>query len=93
MDHNGSHKPLPVFYHIIKNENFLRTSCALSILVQFSKFQTVNLGVRHPSRIPSDRLLFDETFAQPCIFVVVNCVDVALNAFYFPVLTCCRIFL
>ena len=30
---------------------------------------------------------------QPCVFAVVNCADVALNAFYSPVLTRCRIFL
>jgi len=45
------------------------------------KFQTVNLRCP-PSlpqcRIPFDRLLFDETFAQPCIFAIVNCADVAL---------------
>jgi len=68
--------------HIIKNETFLRTLCAFSILVRFTSFKLSTLGVRHPTRIPSDRLLFDETFAQPCMFVVVNCADVALSAFY-----------
>jgi len=53
----------------------------------------LTLGVRHPSRIPSDRLFFDETFAQPCIFAVVNCAEVALSLFYSPVLTRFRIFL
>ena len=44
------------------------------------------MGVRHPSHIPSDRLLlFDETFAQPCIFAVVNRPVVALSVFYFTV--------
>jgi len=56
------------------------------------KFQTVNPGVRYPSHMP-DRLLFYETFAQPCIFAVVNCADVALSAFcYSSVLTRCWIF-
>jgi len=55
-----------------------------------SKLST--LGVRHPSSTP-DPLLFAETFAQPCIFAVVDCVDVALSVFYYPVLTRCRIFL
>jgi len=50
-------------------------------------------GVHHFSRIPSDRLLFDETFTQPSIFSVLNCADVALTVFYSPVLTRCRIFL
>jgi len=31
--------------------------------------------------------------AQPFIFAVVNCSDVALSVFYSPVLTRCRIFL
>jgi len=57
-----------------------------------SSFKLSTLGVRHPSCIPSDRLLFDETFAQPCIFAVVNCADAALSVFYSPVLTRCRIF-
>jgi len=38
-------------------------------------------------------LLIDGTFAQPCIFAVVNCADVALSVFYSPILTRCRIFL
>jgi len=46
-------------------------------------FKTVNPGVRHPSRIPSDRLLYDETFAPTCSFAVVNCADVALSVFYY----------
>jgi len=41
-----------------------------SPLWTFSAYAT---GVCHPSRTPSDRLLYDETFAQPCIFAVVNC--------------------
>jgi len=46
------------------------------------KFKLSTLGARHPRRIHSDRLLFDETFAQPCIFAVVNCADVSLDVFY-----------
>jgi len=44
----------------------LRTSCAFSILVWFSKFQTVNPGCP-PSQSHTfvARLLFDETFANP----------------------------
>jgi len=30
----------------------------------------------------SDRLLFDETFAQPCVFAVVNCADAARSVFH-----------
>jgi len=36
---------------------------------------------------------FDETFAQPCIFAVVNYADVALSVSYSPILTHCQIFL
>jgi len=47
------------------------------------KFQTVN-PVFPPSKshIFSSRMLLDETFAQPCIFAVVNRADVARNVFY-----------
>ena len=44
------------------------------------------LGVRRPLCIPSDWLLFDEAFEQPCIFAVVNCADVALIVLYSPIL-------
>jgi len=71
--------------HILENENFLANFTRILSSCVVYKF----LGVRHLSRIPSDRLLFDETFAQPCIFAVVNCADV----FYSSVLTRCRIFL
>jgi len=70
----------------MKNEGFLAYFiCAFSILVQFSKFETVNPGCP-PSqpRTFSARLLFDETFAQPYIFAVVNCADVALGVLYLP---------
>jgi len=60
--------------------------------VQSTSFKLSTLSVRHPSGIPSDRLLIDETFEQPCVFAVVNCADVALSAFYSSVLTLCRIF-
>jgi len=63
------------------------------VICKFQSFKLSTLGVRHPSRIPSDRLLFDETFAQPCIFAVVNYADAALSVFYSLVLTRCRIFL
>jgi len=32
-------------------------------------------------------VLFDETFAHPYIFAVVNCADAALSVVYSPVLT------
>jgi len=56
------------------------------------KFKLSTLGIRHPIRIPSYRLVFDETFVQPCIFAVVKCADVGLSVFYSPVFTRCRIF-
>jgi len=59
----------------------------------FTSFKLSTMGVRHPCRIPSNQLLFDETFAQPCIFAVVICADAALSVFYSPVLTRCQIFL
>jgi len=60
----------------------------------FYKFATVS--PRCPPSQPHTffaRLLLDMTFAQPCIFAVVSCANVALSAFYFPVLTRCQIFL
>jgi len=56
IDHNGAHKR-----HILKNESFLRTSCAFSVLVQFlvhnsclvASFKLPTLDVRHPSHIHS----------------------------------------
>jgi len=39
------------------------------------------------------QLLFGKTFAQPVVFVVVKCTDVAMSVFYFLVLTRCRIYL
>ena len=50
-------------------------------------------GYATASRIPSVRLLFDETFAQASVFAVVDCADGALSVFYSPLLTRCRIFL
>jgi len=44
-----------------------------------TSFKLSTLDVRHPHGIPSDRLPFDETFAQPCIFAVVNCAHLALS--------------
>jgi len=41
-------------------------------LRSLASFKLSTMGVRHPNRIPSDRLLFDETFAQPNVFAVVN---------------------
>ena len=57
------------------------------------KFSAYATGVCRPNHIRSDRLPYDETFAQPCIFAVVNCSDVALSVFFSRVLTRCRIFL
>jgi len=51
-------------------------------LCSLTSFKLSTLGVRNPRRIRSDRLLFGETFAQPCIFVVVNYPDVAVSVFY-----------
>jgi len=78
----------------IKKRNFSSVLYAHSqFLCSLASLKLLTLGVRHPSRIHSDRLLFDETFAQPCIFAVVNCAGVALNVFYSPVLMRWRIFL
>jgi len=77
----------------MKNESFLAYFMRILNSCVISSFELSTLGVRHPRRIPSDQLLFDETFAQPCIFTVVNCTDTALSVFYSPVLTRCRIFL
>jgi len=103
IDHNGSHNPYLFFLlsncaynsHIIKNENFLAYFIrTLNSCIYFTSFKLSTLGFRHPSRIPSDRQLFDETFAQPCIFAVMKCADVALSVFYYySVSTRCRIFL
>jgi len=101
IDHNGSHKPvsfLPLIIARIKPHNKKRKfSCVLhaqfQLLCSLASVKLSTLGVRHPSPIPSDRLLFNKTFAQPCIFAVVNCTDVALSVCYSPVLTRCRILL
>jgi len=81
--------------HIIKNEifgaYFMRTlnSCVIY------KFHTVNPGCLPSQPHTSDRVQFGETFGQQCtcIFAVVNCADVALSVFHYPVLTRNRIFL
>ena len=59
----------PVVVHITatpqKTKVFLHTSCAYSIPVEFSKFQTVNSGCPSSQSLTfSARLLLDETFAQ-----------------------------
>jgi len=51
-------------------------------LRSLESFKLSTLGVRHPRRIPSDRLLLDKTFAEPCIFAVVNQADVAQSVFF-----------
>jgi len=58
----------------------LRTICAFSILVQFSKFQTVNPGCPPSHTFPA-RLLFDERLAQSDIFAILNCPAIALSMF------------
>jgi len=62
----------------------LDTLCAVSILAKLSKFQTVN--PRCPPSQPhaySVRHLFNETFAQPDVFAVLNCPAViVLSVFY-----------
>jgi len=92
INHNGSNNPVSVLppssctcnSHIIKNERFLAYFYAHSqFLCSLASFRLSTLGVRYPKRIRSDRLLFDETFAQPCIIAVVNCPDIAPSVFYF----------
>jgi len=98
IDHNGSHKPVTIFplsnctYNCLvikKNKTFLRTvfHAHSQFLCSLASFRPSTAGVRHPNRTPSDRLLFDETFAQPCVFAVVNCAGAALSVFYSPVST------
>jgi len=51
-------------------------------LCSLASFKLSTLGVLHPSQQAhtfSALLLFDETFAQPDVFVVVNCSTVALS--------------
>jgi len=100
IDQNGSNKPVSFLPLVIvgKPHNKKRKfSCVLHALFQLlcslASLKLSTLDVRHPSRIPSDRLLFDETFAQPYIFAVVNSPDVALSVCYSLVLTRCRILL
>jgi len=99
IDHNGTQKPVFVLSpssctynsHIKKR----KVSCVLYAHSQLlCSLQILNCQSweSHPRRIHFDRLLFVETFEQPCVFAVVNYADVALNAFYSPVLTPCRIF-
>ena len=59
--------------HKVQNEIFLSTLCTFSVLVWFTNLKLSTLGVRQPSHVPSDRLLFYETVVQPCIFAVMNC--------------------
>ena len=77
----------------MKKRIFSRVFFSFSIIVQCTNFKLSTWDVRHPNRICSDQLLFDETVAQHCIFAVVNCADVALSVFHSPVLTRCRMFL
>jgi len=71
---------------------FLRISYAFSILVySLANFKLSTLDVCQNSHTPSDRLLYDETFAQPYIFAVVSCPDVAQRVFFCRVLTRCPI--
>jgi len=56
------------------------------------KLQTINPGCPPSLHFPFDQLVFDETFAQPCIFAVVNCADVEPCVFYSPVFTRWQIF-
>ena len=77
----------------IKKRKFSCVLCAHSQLLCRLLISNCQLGVRHTCRIHSDRLLFDETFTQPCVFTLVKCADVALNVFYSPILTRFRIFL
>jgi len=62
--------------------------------VQLSKFQTVN--PRCPPSQPHAlhaRLLFDQTFAQPDVFAVVNCPVIVLNMFLSTISMRSRMFL
>jgi len=51
----------------------------LNSCVLVASFEVSTLGVCHPSSMPS---LLDATLAQPDIFAVVNCADVALSVSY-----------
>ena len=68
--------------HKIKNEKFLAYFMRILNSCVVCKFQLSTLAIRHRRRIPSDRLLFDETVVQFCIFAVVNCADAALSVFH-----------
>ena len=102
FDHNGSHKPVSVLppsnctynNHITKNGMFL---AYFMRILNTCKFQTVklwqvsNCQTRCPPSQPhtfSARLLFDETFARPDVFAVVNCPVVALGVLYSAVIMC-----
>jgi len=60
---------------------FLRTCAHSQFLCSLASVKLSTLGVRHPNRMSSDRLLFDGIFAQPCIVAVLSCSDVALSVF------------
>jgi len=75
--------------HHKKTNIFLRTLSALA------KFDLANLVVRQPVQLhtfSAQLPVFDETLVQPD-FVVVNCVDVVMSVFHFPVLTRSLLFL
>jgi len=90
IDHNGSHKPVSVFplsnstynSHIIKN----KFACKLYAHSQFLCSLQASNCPPCVSAISAAYLLIEcyayETFAQLCIFAVVNCSDVELSVFY-----------
>ena len=94
-----------ISYHLAKrlwtsiHHKKLTLSCVLYAYSQFMcslvKFDPANQGLRQPVQphtFNAHLLVFDETLAQP-YFAVVNCSDVGMSVFHFPVLTRSLIFL
>jgi len=94
MSQQGKRKPKVCWtsLHNEKSKIFLRTLCAFSILVQFSKIRSCKPEQVQPHTSYARLLVFDKTSAQ-LHFVVVNCSDVVMSVFYSPVLTHSLIFL
>jgi len=73
---------------------FLGTYSHSQFLCSLASFDHANRGVRQPVQ-PNTfyvrLLVFDKTSPQPH-FAVVNCSDVVMNVFYYPVLTRSLIF-
>jgi len=71
--------------HIIKYESFLVLHAHSQFLCSLQVSSCQPWVSANPAAyfLMSDRLLFDETFAQLCIFAVVNCADVARSVWCF----------